>query len=473
LDPSSTSTPQPSFTMDRRPDYPLTGNGNANDHDRLDASLPNQSPYMSSGASLDPFHPPTLDQIVNLVQQPNLQHNATSLSPSSMYYGHGSPATISSPPVKTPQDGSSGALPQYFHTSAEANLPLFPGIGPSTGSINPNRFDYKPHQYHSHHSLPANYVYSPTQVAPTPMDPTAANSSNAQHIAHVPVPALEPTINDLLVRCPQQDVDELRERHNKLASDAELQNLHLRIMWQWYTEREKPKNDDLLKFHRAIHPRANSVGKGTGSRGGAAGYTCLWPGCTKQEQPSRSDRAQEHTLLHLALKPFRCADCDAEFTRHNELKRHDKTCKTKRVRGTSVDESRLYVGWYHPTNFHEAHFSSSSGSIFETDVVSPSSSRRNPTRFPQRPTTKKTRAVRGVSTDPSSGANSPTSPMASRSHLALFASMTVESQDQSQPPQPPSHHFFMSNDSISPTAPGYNGVQVCTNGTHGGVFREI
>jgi hypothetical protein len=331
--------------MDRRPDYPLTGNGNANDHDRLDASLPNQSPYMSSGASLDPFHPPTLDQsesstvaadpymqvltppVVNLVQQPNLQHNATSLSPSSMYYGHGelmraadwdwdthlresagSPATISSPPVKTPQDGSSGALPQYFHTSAEANLPLFPGIGPSTGSINPNRFDYKPHQYHSHHSLPANYVYSPTQVAPTPMDPTAANSSNAQHIAHVPVPALELTINDLLVRCPQQDVDELRERHNKLASDAELQNLHLRIMWQWYTEREKPKNDDLLKFHRAIHPRANSVGKGTGSRGGAAGYTCLWPGCTKQEQPSRSDRAQEHTLLHLALKPFRCAD---------------------------------------------------------------------------------------------------------------------------------------------------------------------
>jgi hypothetical protein len=93
--------------------------------------------------------------------------------------------------------------------------------------------------------------------------------------------------------------------------------------------------------------------------------------------------------------------------------------------------------------------------IFERDVTG-SSSRRNST---QRPTTRKGRAVRGVSSDPSSGANSPTSPMASRPHLA-FTSMTVESQEQPQP-QSSSHHFFMGNDSIPP-APGYNGVQFQT-----------
>jgi hypothetical protein len=261
-------------------------------------------------------------------QQSNLQHNATSLSPSSIYYGPGepiravywvwdahlmnpagSPATISSPPVKTPQDGS-GAPLQYSHNPVEANLPLFPsGVGSSTGSINPNRFnEYKHPQFHNHHSsLPPNFVYS--QVAPSTVSPTAAsNSSNAQPMTHGPAPTHELTINDFMAICTPQELEELRGRHNKLANNAELQMLHLRLMWQWYRTREKPKNDDLLKFHRAIRRSASTTARGTGSRGGAEGYTCLWPGCTKQDQPSRSDRAQEHTLLHLGLKPFRCAD---------------------------------------------------------------------------------------------------------------------------------------------------------------------
>lgn len=453
-----------------------TNSGSAND-DGL------QAPYPGPGAHPDPSGFSNLSQLLELAQPihtRNLQHNATSASPSSTYYGSASPATIFSPAIKTPMDNNPNANTYHAQNSTEAAFPLFaPAPNPHP---NPNTFNVHgvsrlaEFKHPFNHPGPADFFGFPPQqpqqppsqlvTAPNSVLPTNTGISPAPVVASSQETATTAvidniTINDLTLICPPQEAEELRDRHAQFSFDVSLQQLHLRLMWKWHTERERPSNDDLLKFHRAIRRQpGHTATKGTGSRGGAEGYTCLWPGCQKQDQPSRSDRAQEHTLLHLGLKPFGCKACGAEFTRHNELKRHDKTCKNKKA------------------HIHTHNLSADDITLpFIVREPVPSSSRR--TSFPSTPSSstrpghhaasskKARRAIRGVSSDPSSGGNSPTSPLnsssSSRPHLPIFSPF-VDSTEQSH------HTFFDSNSNDTNTTTittannnggnlGYNGAQ--------------
>lgn len=466
-------------------------NVNANNNSGNDEGL--QPSYPGSGGHGDPSGFSNLSQLLNLTQSlhhaQNMQHNATSVSPSSTYYGSASPATIFSPQIKTPMDNNAASTNYHAQNPNEAAFPLFapahpnphpnPNVHPGAGAAGVSRFpEFKLPNYN--HPTADFFHFQPQQPQQQQQPPppphqvvvAAPNSvqqaSAAANTGIVPAPSSQQqavtatsqdnnniTIVDLTTICPPQDAEDLRDKHANFSFDLSIQQLHLILMWKWYTERERPSNDDLLKFHRAIRrPAGHAATKGTGSRGGAEGYHCLWPGCAKQDQPSRSDRAQEHTLLHLGLKPFGCKACGSEFTRHNELKRHDKTCKNKK-------------GSIHTHNL-------SADDVTMPFIVRepvPSSSRR--TSFPSTPSSSTTRlnaaskkarrAVRGVSSDPSSGGNSPTSPLnssssSSRPPHSMFTSLTVDSQ------QPTTHNFFDSlptnttgnNDGNS----GFNGAQV-------------
>lgn len=116
--------------------------------------------------------------------------------------------------------------------------------------------------------------------------------------------------------------------------------------------------DDLVEPLLARVPLPKAVAK-RGSRGGAAGYTCLWAGCNKQ-LIKRLDHAKNHIREHCKSKPFACGGpttqgavmggrgCGQKFLRIDDLKRHQKshcsvlksgpTRRPRAVRGVYHDE---------------------------------------------------------------------------------------------------------------------------------------
>lgn len=216
------------------------------------------------------------------------------------------------------------------------------------------------------HSLYA--AFEPQFVPPRPVQDANALQLNPNSSSSS-LDSSQPSLPLHLVQRIQEleHPEEQREVFNRLQEwtssldprhyeDLERMTLIVKIMCDWYSQRRRPANADLMSFAEGrygapgeaagqsadslfaspISPVKAKRGRRktleasvplpasstAGQRGGPDYYVCLWPNCKKPPLQARTDRVQEETLIHLNLKTHCCTYCDKRYLRNNDLKRH-------------------------------------------------------------------------------------------------------------------------------------------------------
>jgi len=153
-----------------------------------------------------------------------------------------------------------------------------------------------------------NYQQNIPNPAPSHTMPNTVNpiSSNA------PEEGSPAWVSGLICNLSPQQRMEVDHAYETWKFDRERRIIVVRMYHEWFELGLSPKKEELLRFYRAkrassqdaSRPRGGKGGQGT--RGGAIGYTCEWPGCG-QTLGGRTDRVHEHALNHLHIKAFICS----------------------------------------------------------------------------------------------------------------------------------------------------------------------